>query len=92
MEMLLVRRGKILEQQGKAKGFEASQDQILGEGHYSDPQDQALYNKHTLSLCSPAAFNVWDRIQEPKRRIKSYTRVKQGQRKPFSDFITKLYK
>ena len=28
---------KILEQRGKAKGFEMSQNQILGEGHYSDP-------------------------------------------------------
>ena len=27
---------KILEQQGKAKGLEISQDQILGEGHYSN--------------------------------------------------------
>ena len=32
---------KILEQ-GKAKGFETSQGQILGEGHYNDPRDQAL--------------------------------------------------
>ena len=27
---------KILEQQGKAKEFKTSQDQILGEGYYSD--------------------------------------------------------
>ena len=41
LEVLLVRRAKILEQQMKAKGCQASQDQILGEGHYSDPQEQA---------------------------------------------------
>ena len=28
---------KILEQQGKAKGLEIFEDQILGEGHYSNP-------------------------------------------------------
>ena len=39
---------KILEQQGKkTKGLEISQDQILSGGHYSAPQDQALYNEHT---------------------------------------------
>ena len=30
-------KAKILEQ-GKAKGLETSQDQILGEGPYADPQ------------------------------------------------------
>ena len=33
---------KILEQQGKAKGLETSQDQILGEGTYADPQAQTI--------------------------------------------------
>lgn len=37
MEMLLVKRRKTLEQQGLAKGFETSQDQIIGEGIYIDP-------------------------------------------------------
>ena len=55
---------KILQQQGKAKGLEISQDQILDEGFYSDPQDQALYNEHTLSLYSTAVLNAWNRIQE----------------------------
>ena len=63
---------KILEQQGKTKGFEIYQVQILGKEHYSDPQDQALYDKHTFSLCSTTALNTWDRIQEPEKRIESY--------------------
>ena len=43
--MLLERRGKkVLEQQGKEKGFETFQDQILGEDHYSDSQEQAYYS------------------------------------------------
>ena len=36
---------KILEQQRKAKVFETSQDQILGEGHYPDLQEQAHYEE-----------------------------------------------
>ena len=55
---------KILEQQGKANRLETSPDQIFAEGHYSDPQEQACYNKHTLFLCSGAALNAWDKIQE----------------------------
>lgn len=39
-------RGKILVQWGKAKVFGATPDQILGEGSYADPQDQAVYNEH----------------------------------------------
>ena len=39
------KEAKILEHQGKAKGLETSQDQILGEGTYADPQAQALYNE-----------------------------------------------
>ena len=45
------------------------QDQILGEGHYFESQDQALYNKHTLSLCSTVALNTWDTIQELEKRF-----------------------
>ena len=38
---------KILKQ-GKAKGLETSQDQILGEGPYANTQAQALYDKVIL--------------------------------------------
>ena len=41
---------KNMKEQGRAKSLEVSQDQILGEGPYSDPQVQALYNKEILSL------------------------------------------
>ena len=46
------------------KGFEASQDQILGEGYYVEPKGQTLYEEHTLSLCHTAALTALDRIQE----------------------------
>ena len=63
---------KFLEQQGKAKGFENFQDQILDGGHCSNTQEQACYNECILSLCNTTALNAWDRIQEWGKRIKSY--------------------
>ena len=64
----------------------------MGEGHYSKPQKQDGYSKHTLFLCSTAAINAWGRIQKPRQRIGSYIRVKQGQREHFSDFLKTLRK
>ena len=90
--MLQERRSENIIATGKSKRIEILQDQILGEGLYSDPQDQAIYDEHTLSLCSTAALNAWDRIQELGKRIESYIRVKQGQREPFSDFLQRLTK
>ena len=57
---------KALEHQGRVRGFEASQDQALGKGHYADAQSQAIYNEHILSLCHTTVLNAWDRIQEPE--------------------------
>ena len=59
---------KILEQQGKAKGLETFQDQILGEGPYADPQVQVFYDEQILSLCHKATLNALDRIQEPRTK------------------------
>ena len=73
---VLWREEAILEQPEKAKEFETSQDQICGEGNYPNPQDQALYNEHTLSLCSIAALNAWGSIQELGKRIESYIQAK----------------
>ena len=50
--------------QGRVRSFETSQDQILGEGHYADPDSQAIYNEHILSLCHTANLNAWYKIQE----------------------------
>ena len=90
--MLLERRGKNFRTTGESKRIETSQDQILGKGHYSDPQEQARYDEHTLSLCSTTALNTWDGIQEPEKRTESYIRVKQGQREFFTDFLQRLTK
>ena len=86
---------KILEQQEKAKGLEISLDQILGEGLYSDPQDQALYDDHTLSLCSTAALKAWDRIQEQGKEVShilGLNRVKENLLLAFYKDELRLYK
>lgn len=83
---------KHMEQQGRAKGVEVSQDQIIGAGEYADPQVQALYDDEVLCLCHQAALNAWNRIQDPTKRVESYTRIRQGQREPFIDFLQRLIK
>ena len=51
VEVLLEREEtKALEHQGRARGIEASQDEILGEGCYTDSDSQDIYNKHILFL------------------------------------------
>ena len=65
------------------KGFE---NQILGEGYYTNTKEQALHDEHTLSLWHTAALNAWDRIQELGKRFELYARFKQGQREPFRTF------
>ena len=63
---------RILEKQGRVKETENFLDQILGDNLYSDPQDQALYDDHTLSVCTTAALKALDRVQEPGQRGESF--------------------
>ena len=79
-------------EQERAKDVEVSQDQILGVGVYADPQVQALYNKEVLTLCHEAALIAWNGIPELGKIIESYTRVKQGKREPYTDFLQRLIK
>ena len=75
---------RILDQQEKPKGLEIFLNQILDEGFYSDLQDHALYDDHTLSLCTTAALKACEWIQEVEKTVESYLWVKQDQREPFS--------
>lgn len=69
---LFKEEARILEQQERVKGTEISIDRILGDGLYSDPQDQVLYDDHILSLCATAALKAWDRVPDPGQRVESY--------------------
>ena len=77
---LFKQEARLLQQQESAKGIEVSLDQILGEGLYSDPQEQALYDENILFVCATAALRTWDRVQDSGQRVELYIRVKQGQR------------
>lgn len=79
-----------LEQQGKLRGFQVSQDQILGEGEFADKNVQASYDEHTISLCRTAALNAWEKIPEPGKPTEIYSKIFQGPREPFTDFLQRL--
>ena len=65
---------KIIEQWSKARDMEISQDQILG-GDCVTIVRQSIYIGHILSLCHVAALNAWDRIEEVRKQIETFTKV-----------------
>lgn len=81
---------KALELQGLKDGFEASQSKIIGEGEFADPQIQAGYDEHTFYLCQIAALNALNKVREPGERVESYSKVTQGPRERFSEFLQRL--
>ena len=91
VQEFLERRG-IDPYQGRVRGLEPSQDQIISEGPQADPVSKDTYNEHILFLCHTVALNSWNKIQKPGKRIESYTKVMQGPRETFSDFLQRLTK
>ena len=83
---LFKQEARLLDQQKRAKGTKISLDQILGKGLYSDPQKQALYDDHLLSICATAALKAWDRVQDPGQRVESYIRIKRVTENPLVTF------
>ena len=69
-----------IEQQRRDRDKKISQDQLFGEGDYADVQKQSLYDDHTLDLSYAAALNSQDRIEEIKKKIRSFTKVCGDQR------------
>ena len=63
-KFLFKQEARLLQQQESAKGIKVFLDQIIGEGLYSDPQEQALYDENVLSICATAALRAWDRVQD----------------------------
>ena len=82
----MVRRGKNFRTPGKNKGFEASQDQILGKSTYAYLQDQALHDEQILYLCQRALVNAWGRIQELRKRIEYILGLKKAKENPLVTF------
>ena len=51
---------------------------------------QAACNGHSLDLFCTAALNAWDRIGEMGKKIESFTKVMQGPKEAFVDFLQRL--
>ena len=92
MEMLHVKRGKILEEQEKAKGFEGSQDQILCESCYTDTQDRLFWMNTTCPYVTqhPLKLGTWFKNQG--KALNHILGLNKGQRELFSDFLQRLIK
>ena len=51
---------------------------------------QFLYDDHAMNLCHAAALNAWDRTGEVGKKIESLTKVIQGPKETFMDFLQRL--
>ncbi|XP_052568117.1 endogenous retrovirus group K member 10 Gag polyprotein-like [Peromyscus californicus insignis] len=80
---------KNIEKQWRDKGIQVCQDQLIG-GQYASAQTQCLYDVQTLILCRTAALNAWDRVEEPGKKTESFTKVVQGPKESFTDFLQRL--
>lgn len=81
---------KAIEIQELQNGHEVPQDKILGEGPYADTQVQSAYDEHMLSLCRTAALNALDKVCETGEIMQPYTKVLQGPRERFTEFLERL--
>ncbi|KAL6040241.1 hypothetical protein STEG23_020317 [Scotinomys teguina] len=81
---------RVLEQQYRPRGVQISQDQLMGEGEYAAEERQITYDDQAIILCRMAALNAWDRIEEAGKKIESFTKVKQGPKESFMDFLQRL--
>ncbi|KAL6067262.1 hypothetical protein STEG23_006100 [Scotinomys teguina] len=81
---------RVLEQQYRPRGVQISQDQLMGEGEYAAEERQITYDDQAIILCRMAALNAWDRIEEAGKKIESFTKVKQGPKESFTDFLQRL--
>ena len=79
-----------LEQNAAEHGVNTPLQKIIGEGIYADPQVQAEYDDHTLSLCRTAALNAWDKVRGLGEQLESYVKIEQGQSESFRDFLDRL--
>ena len=71
------------EEQNGARVIDISQDQILGEGQYSDSLRQFGFDYHTFALCLLEALNAWNKVEELGNRSELFTKILQGTKRIF---------
>lgn len=62
------------------------EDEMLGEGQYSDVQEQIQFDAHTLEQCHLVALRAWDKV-EPRKKSTSVTKIIQGSGEGSADFL-----
>lgn len=66
------------------------EDEMLGEGQYSDVQEQIQSDARTLEQCHLVAFRAWDKVEEPRKKSTSVTKIIQGSGEGSADFLQRL--
>ena len=67
--------------------MEISPNQLLGEGQYFTIERQSLYDGHTMALYHTGVLNSWNSIEEIRKKIELFTKVIQGPKRIFIDFL-----
>lgn len=49
-------------------------DEVLGEGRYSDIQEQIQFDDVTIERCHLVALRAWDKV-EPEKRFTLFTKI-----------------
>ena len=80
-------KAKVLEQQRRVKGFEASQDQILGEGCYADPQSQAIYKGRILPYAVQQPWMLRKGFKKEEEEFNHILRSDMAQENPLVTFF-----
>lgn len=64
--------------------------QLLDEGWYSDLQEQIQFDDAVIEQCHLGALRAWDKVEEPRKRPTSFTKIVQSSGKAFTDFLQRL--
>ena len=62
-------------------------DEVLGEGRYSDIQEQIQFDDTAIEQCHLVALRAWDKVEESENRSTSFTKIVQGSGEAFTDFL-----
>lgn len=66
------------------------EDEMLGEGRYSDVQEQIQFDARTLEHGHLVALRAWDKVEEPRKKSTSVTKIIQGSGEGSADFLQRL--
>ena len=51
------------------KGITITKDQLLGEGHNADLQEQIPFDDGIIEKCCVVALRAWNMIEKPEKKI-----------------------